>query len=145
MILYPQDAPFSTTVIPRGASRYLTQEEVDAANLLYPVPPYGNTYEPPFPPEPPLGSSLKFVRLSDIESDGTNSWANLSPEDATKLEGKDTITVWPIAGRAGVLDDLPARAVRINGHQTDRIKINLDTDGLNITGLVLLGVLYDPA
>ena len=143
MILYPQDAPFSTTVIPRGASRFLTQEEVDAANLLWPVPPYGDTYtDPDGPPEPPADPNLEFVRLENLESDGTNTWADLSPEGEAKLEGKDTITVWPILGRAGILDDLPARAVRINGRQTGRIKFNLDTDGLNLTGLVMVGIVY---
>jgi hypothetical protein len=142
MILYPQDAPFSTTVIPRGASRYLTQEEADAANTLWPVPPYGATYFPPGPPEPPAQSSLKFLRLTGITPDGTNSWADLSPEDEAKLGDKDTITIWPIAGRAGILDDLVARAVRINGRSAGRIKINVDTDGLNLTGLVLLGVVF---
>jgi hypothetical protein len=142
--LYPQDAPFSTTVIPRGADRFLTQEEVDAANLLYPVPPYGDTYVSPEPPIPPSTQSLKFVRLSNVVSDGQRSWVDLSPEDEAKLAGRDTLTVWPIAGRAGILDDLPARAVRIVNREPGKMRINLDTDGLNLTDLVLLGVLYAP-
>jgi hypothetical protein len=140
MILYPQDAPFSTTVIPRGASRYLTQEEVDAANLLWPVPPYGDTYTDPDGPTPPATLGFKLVRLSNVVADGTNTWVDLSPEDEAILGNEDTITVWPTAGRAGVLDDLPARAVRIVGREPGKIKINLDTDGLNVAGLVLLGV-----
>ena len=146
MILYPQDAPFSVDVIPRGASRYLTQEEVDAANTLYPVPPYGATYtDPNGPPAPPLGSSLKFVRLDNVIPDGERTWVSLTPEDEAKLNGKDTITIWPIEGRAGVLNDLPARSVRITHKDAGRIKINVETDGLNVDGLVFLGVLYDPA
>ncbi len=143
MILNPNDAPFSTLVIPRGMARFLTQEEADAANLLYPVPPYGNTYTP-IPPEPPVGD-FEFVQLSDIAPDGNRSWAYLSPEDEGLLVGRDTITIWPIAGRAGILDDIPARAVRITDREPGRVKINLDTDGLNVDGLVLLGVIYAPA
>lgn len=143
MILYPQDAPFSIDVIPRGASRYLTQEEVDAANTLWPVPPYGSTYtDPNGPPTPPAVRDLDFVRLSNFESDGARTWVSLSPEHAAKLVGHDTITVWPILGRAGILDDLPARAVRISNREPGRMKINLDTDGLNVADLVMVGILY---
>jgi hypothetical protein len=147
--LNPSDAPFVAGTIPSGWSVPLTQAKADAANLLYPVPPYGPTYNDPGPPPspypPPTQSALKFVRLTGIESDGNRSWGSLSPEDEAKLVGKDTIAVWPIAGRPGIFDDLPARAVRITDRETGRIKINVDTDGLNLTDLVLLGILYDPA
>lgn len=139
--LYPSDAPFGTTAIPTGWDRPLTQEEADAANLQYPVPPYGNTYFPPEPPEPPAAAGLKFVTISAIQ-EGNTTQGTLDPGDAAKLVGRDTITVWPIAGRAGILDDLPARAVRFSV-TGDQIGMNMDTDGLNVTGLKLLGVFRD--
>ena len=41
------DAPFDTTRIPRGWNRRMTQEEADAANEAFPVPPHAvkNEYE----------------------------------------------------------------------------------------------------
>jgi hypothetical protein len=143
--LYPEDAPFVAGTVPRGWSTLMTAAEADAANLLYPVPPYGFTYEPPTPPEPPLGSALKFVRLDNVISEGSHTWLSLTPEDEAKLAGHDTLTIWPIEGRAGILDELVARAVRITHRDAGRIKVNVDTDGLNLSGLVFLGVLYDPA
>jgi len=47
------DAPFDTTRIPRGWNRRMTQEEADAANEAFPVPPHGNTFHPPKPEEEP--------------------------------------------------------------------------------------------
>jgi len=46
----PADAPFGITAVPTGWSRLMTQEEADAANTLYPVPPYGATYIDPEKP-----------------------------------------------------------------------------------------------
>ena len=138
--LYPEDAPFVAGTVPRGWDEPLTAAEADEANLLYPVPPYGFTYTPPTPPEPPV-SDLSFIELSSIVSNGNVTEGTLRPGDAAKLDGHDTFTIWPIAGRAGILDDLPARAVRLLSTMGDVIRINLDTDGLNLTGLKFLGVL----
>ena len=56
---YPEDAPFDTTSIPRGWNRKMTQEEADAANEAFPVPPYGNTFFPPKPEgEPALQKDI---------------------------------------------------------------------------------------
>lgn len=43
-IVYPDDAPFTALVIPRGMARVLTAPEVVACNLKYPVPPNGFQY-----------------------------------------------------------------------------------------------------
>jgi hypothetical protein len=81
------------------------------------------------------------VRLSNIVA-GNPTVATLRVGDAAKLAGKDTFTIWPVSGRAGVLDDLPARAVRIVSLMGDEIAVNVDTDGINVTGLAFLGVVY---
>jgi hypothetical protein len=121
----------------------MTQAEADAANLLYPVPPYGPTYiDPNGPPEPPVGNPLTFVVLTNIQSQAQHTFGTLRPGDAEKLAGRDTIVIWPISGRAGVLRDLPARSVRIQGIIGDQMRFNLDTGGLNLTDLSFLGALY---
>ena len=139
--LYPNDAPFVAGVVPTGWDAAMTQAEADEANLLYPVPPYGNTYWDPGNEPPVDNPELAFVELSSIVSDGNSTEATLRPGDAAKLAGHDTLTIWPIAGRAGILDDLPARAVRVQALTGDNIRVNLDTDGLNLTGLKFLGVI----
>jgi hypothetical protein len=136
--LYPEDAPFVVDVVPRGWDTPMTQAEADEANLLYPVPPYGQTYWDPGN-ENPILSEIKFIHLSDIEA-GNPTVGHLREGDAEKLDGKDTITIWPIAGRAGILDDLPARAVRILNRTGNQLTFNLDSDGLNVTGLKFLGI-----
>ena len=142
----PSDAPFGITSIPTGWDRVMTQDEADEFNLMFPVPPYGKTFFPNPPPEPPLGSDLKFVKLSNIDSlDSNVTRAQLRPGDAEKLVGHDTITLWPLSGRSGIFDDLPARAVHVRSVVGDMVEVGLDTDGLNVAGLTFLGVLYDPS
>lgn len=145
MILYPNDAPFSTTVIPRGASRYLTQDEVDAANLLYPVPPYGATYtDPNGPPVPPVQAAAQFIRLSNIVSQDTITLATVDTAGFELMHTDLIFVLWPIAGVIGIVDDVGARPARVLAIDppTKQVSFNFDSSGLDVTGLVLLGVVY---
>lgn len=142
-LLYPGDAPFNTTTIPTGRTEPLTQAEADAANVLYPVPPYGPTYFPPGPPvPPPFVPRSQFVLLSNIVSDGITTKAEVSPEDFAVLPLDTIFPFWPIMGVLGIVDDVGVRPARVIARNGNVITLNYDSSGLNVTGLVLLGVVY---
>lgn len=141
--LYPGDAPFVADTIPSGWSRPLTTEEADAANVLYPVPPYGSYYnDPNGPPVPPVGQAVDFLRLNTLVQ-GLSTQANLRNEDMDKVEEGDIIVIWPIhAGIPGVLDDIGTRPVRILTKSDEKITFSFDSTGLDISGVVLVGIKY---
>lgn len=144
-ILYPGDAPFNTTTIPTGRTEPLTQAEADAANILYPVPPYGPTYFPPGSPNPPpFNPRSQFVLLTGVQSVGITTTAVVSPEDYAVLPLDTIFPFWPVKGILGIVDDVGVRPARViarddAGH---KITLNYDSSGLDVTGLVLLGVVY---
>jgi len=140
--LYPYDAPFSTTVIPRGWDRYMTQEEADAANALYPVPPYGATYDDPNPPPPPLPTqNVDFLRLTQVVN-GTNTGFTMRNEDMGKVAVGDIIVIWPIACVAGVADDVGVRPVRILTKTDEKLTVDYDSTGLDTSNMTLVGIKY---
>ena len=140
----PNDAPFDTTAIPRGWDRPMTQAEADAANALYPVPPYGQTYFPPVP-EPPPAAQGQFVKIDQVQSSGEFTLGVVSTQEGFDLMHEDLIFVlWPIAGVLGIVDDVGARPVRViqTNPPSRGIAFNFDSSGLDVTGLVLLGFVY---
>lgn len=138
--LSPTDAPFDITTIPTGRTVALTQEEADAANVLYPVPPYGATYTNPNPPPGP-GPNVVFVKMTNVIQ-GLETQANMSNEDMDKIELDDIIVIWPIACVVGVADEVGARPVRILTKADEKVTFNWDSTGIDITGMVLVGVNY---
>lgn len=139
--LDPGDAPFGTTSIPTGWDRPLTQAEADAANVLYPVPPYGASYEPPGPPvPPPFVPNSVFVKVDNIVSAGATTTGTCSRPDL--MHENLIFVLWPIAGVLGIVDDVGARPVRVLTVDGANITFNFDSGGLDVTGLVLLGVVY---
>lgn len=138
--LNPGDAPFDTTTIPNGWTRVLTQEEADAANLLYPVPPYGFYYTPPAPPG--AGSLVKFVKLTNITTVGQQTKATVRAEDLASLPQNSIFVLWPLHGVLGIVDDVGARPVRVMQVDGNDITVNFDSSGLDVTGLELIGVAY---
>jgi len=141
MILYPNDAPFSTTVIPRGADRFLTQEEVDAANTLYPVPPYGETYVDPNPPPAPPIANVSFLRLTSVVN-GVQTGFTMRNEDMDKVEVDDIIVIWPIICHLGVADDIGVRPVRVLTKVDEKLTVNYDSTGIDTADMTLVGIKY---
>lgn len=137
----PNDAPFSITVTPTGWDRFMTQEEADAANILYPVPPYGPAQPVP-PPAPPAAALVHFVLMNNIRSVGAETVANVRPTDLPFLPLDTIFPFWPIAGVLGIVDDVGVRPARVRAVNGNDITLNYDSQGLNITGLVLVGVVY---
>lgn len=145
--LNPGDAPFDTTTIPNGWTRVLTQEEADAANLLYPVPPYGFFYTPPGPPV--AGANVKFVILKNaaVAGVGQSQWEARAADMDTYVPNTTFVAFWPIAGVLGIVDDVGVRPARVMAVDvpTNKVTLNYDIAGLDVTGLVVVGVIYTGA
>lgn len=141
--LYPSEAPFVAGTVPAGWDRPLTTEEADAGNVLYPVPPYGSTYFPPGPPTPPIVEpNVVFLKFDTLVS-GLETQANMRNEDMDKIEEGDIIVVWPIhAAIPGVLDDIGTRPVRIVTKHDEKVDFAFDSTGLDLSGVVLVGIKY---
>lgn len=141
--LNPTDAPFVAGTIPSGWDVAMTIEEADAANLLYPVPPYGATYtDPNGPPVPPVTINTHFVVLTDIRSVGAETIAHVRTTDLPFLPVDTIFPFWPIAGVLGIVDDVGVRPARVRAVAGNDITLNYDSGGLDVAGLVLVGVVY---
>ena len=142
--LSPSDAPFVVDTIPPGWDRPITAAEADAANALYPVPPYGQPLPIPPDPEPPVAQG-QFVKIDQVQSSGEFTLGVVSSQAGFDLMHEDLIFVlWPIAGVLGIVDDVGARPVRViqTNPPSRGITFNFDSSGLDVTGLVLLGFVY---
>jgi len=139
----PADAPFNTTTIPTGWDRVMTAEEADAANTLYPVPPYGNTYINPSPP-PIEGANVSFLRLTQVVN-GAETGFTMRNEDMDKVDVGDIIVIWPIICALGVADDVGVRPVRVLTKADEKLTVNYDSTGIDTSNMTLVGIKYkDP-
>jgi hypothetical protein len=122
----------------------MTQEEADAANLLYPVPPYGQTYLDPgnSPYDPPPAPLVKFVKMTNVRSVGTTTVVTVRQQDLAVLAPNVIMTMWPIECVFGIADDVGTRPTRVLSLSGQDATLNYDSSGLDLTGMVLIGVVY---